>query len=77
MGFKTIWKLSAPMLALMLAAACSDGQDMNPQEEPASGEVNTEEPASGDTNVDEPAGGEVNTEEPASGDTNAEEPTNK
>jgi uncharacterized lipoprotein len=66
---KSLWKLSAPILAVMLTAACSSDQDMSPQEEPANGGINTEE-------TDQPAGAEVNPEKPANAE-NTEDPTNE
>ncbi|WP_078410689.1 hypothetical protein [Priestia abyssalis] len=89
MIFKNLWKLSIPVFALMIAAACNDVQDMTPEEEPTNGEMNPEEPAtpadgevdpeepvSEEVNPEEPANNDMNTEEPTGGETNAEEPAN-
>jgi hypothetical protein len=62
MKLKKWLKLSATLLALMLATACSSGQeDVNPQEEPVNSEMNEE---------DVPVNGEIETEDPASIDGN-------
>ena len=86
MKLKKWLKLSAPLLALMLATACSNGQEeVNPQDEPAGSELNeedvpvdggveTEEPASDDAETEEPASEDAETEEPASDDAKTEEP---
>jgi hypothetical protein len=77
MKLKSLWKLSIPVAALMIAAACN-GQDskenMNPQDEPTNAEVNTEEPANKEATPSEDS---TNTEEPADGQTNSEDSTNK
>ena len=82
MKFKKLLKLSAPVLALLLATACSDGQDeVNPDEE-VNSDINVEEesPVNGDVETDEPASeeldtdNEVETEEPDSSD--LDDPTN-
>jgi hypothetical protein len=82
MVFKTLWKLSTPVLALMLVAACNNGQDtkenMNPQEKSTNAEINTKEPASKEVTPEEkPTNGDTNSEEPTDGKTDSEESTNK
>ena len=62
MKLKNCLKLSAPLLVLMLATACSGGQEeVNPQEESVNSEMNQE---------DVPVNGEMETEDPASSDGN-------
>ncbi|WP_245947489.1 hypothetical protein [Bacillus taeanensis] len=81
---KTLWKLAVMVFAVMIASACgaAEDQDMNeeiaPEEEPASGDMNTEEPAVGEEMApEEPANGGMNTEEPADEEEVApEEPAN-
>jgi hypothetical protein len=84
MLFEKYWKLSAPVLALMLVSACNGGQDI--EEEPASGEIGTEIPANEEMAPEDTNDSEMNTEEPASseeivpedpanGDMNTEEST--
>jgi hypothetical protein len=55
MVFKRLWKLSVPVLAMVLATACSNGQDMEEeiQEAPVNSNINTEEPANDDMNIEE------------------------
>jgi hypothetical protein len=86
MTFNKYWKLSAPILAVLLATACSNTdsdikEDLTPQEEPTSGEVS---PENSDLNSEEPTSGEVspensdlNSEEPSSEELTPEEPTNE
>lgn len=73
MLLKKYLKLSSPLLALLLASACSGGQDMN--EEPANSGVNSEESISGETENEVPAMEEMAPEEPTDGETNTEEST--
>ncbi|KAB7709017.1 hypothetical protein F9802_02465 [Bacillus aerolatus] len=77
MVFKQIWKILVLVFALMLVTACSNDQDMNPQEAPANSDINTEEPSSGEINTEEPSSGDTDMEEPSSGDMNTEEPAEK
>ena len=73
MKFKKWSKLSAPLLALMLATACSDGQEeVNPQEEPVNNEMNEEEvPVNGEMETEDPASSDEET--PSLGDENIQE----
>jgi stringent starvation protein B len=82
MVFKTLWKLSIPVLALMLVAACNNSQDtkenMKPQEKSTNVEMNTKEPASKEVTPEEkPTNGDTNSEEPTDGKTDSEESTNQ
>ena len=89
MTFNKYWKLSAPILAVLLATACSNTdsdiqEDLTPQEEPTSGEVspdnsdlNSEEPSSEEITPEEPSNGEINSEDPSSEEITPEEPTNE
>jgi hypothetical protein len=82
MAFKTLWKLSTPVLALMLVAACNNSQDtkenMNPQEKSTNVEINTEKPASKEVAPEEkPTNGDTNSAEPTDGKTDSEESTNQ
>ena len=43
MKFKKLLKLSAPVLALLLATACSDGQDEENLDEEVNSDINVEE----------------------------------
>jgi hypothetical protein len=76
MAFKKHWKLTAPVLAMMLAAACSDGQDMQEdiQDEPVNGDINTEEPLGGETDSEVPANDDMNMEEPTGEEADSEVP---
>ena len=58
MKFKKLLKLSAPVLALLLATACSDGQNEENLDEEVNTDINVEEEA--------PVNGEVENDEPAS-----------
>jgi hypothetical protein len=75
MLFKKYWKLSAPVLTLMLVSACNGGQDI--EEEPASGEIGTEIPANEEMAPEDTNDSEMNTEEPASSETETENPSSE
>lgn len=86
MTINRYWKLSAPILAVLLVTACSNTdsdikEDLTPQEEPTSGEVspensdlNTEGPSNEKITPEEPTNGEINSEDPSSEETTLEEP---
>ena len=79
MTFNKYWKLSAPILAVLLATACSNTdsdiqEDLTPQEEPTSGEVS---PENSDLNSEEPSNEEITPEEPSNGEINSEEPNSE
>ena len=61
MKFKKLLKLSAPVLALLLATACSDGQNEENLDEEVNTDINVEEevPVNGDVENDEPASEEL------------------
>jgi hypothetical protein len=89
MTFNKYWKLSAPILAVLLATACSNTdsdiqEDLTPQEEPTSGEVtpenselNTEEPSSKELTPEEPTNEDLNTDNPTEEETDTEEPSSE
>jgi PBP1b-binding outer membrane lipoprotein LpoB len=89
MIFNKYWKLSTLVFAVLLATACSNtDQDMqeevNPQEEPTSGEVspenselNTEEPSSEELTPEEPTNEDLNTDNPTEEETDTEEPSSE
>ena len=89
MTFNKYWKLSAPILAVLLATACSNTdsdiqEDLTPQEEPTSGEVspdnsdlNSEEPSSEELTPEEPTNEDLNTDNPKEEETDTEEPSSK
>ena len=81
MAFNKFWKLSTPILAVMLAAACSDSQDepvnddVSPEEVPANGEMNTEDSLNDESNTDIPTTEEITPEEPTNEESNTEVPS--
>jgi hypothetical protein len=79
MTFNKYWKLSAPILAVLLATACSNTdsdtqKDLTPQEEPTSGDVS---PENSDLNSEEPSNKNITPEEPSNGEINSEDPNSK
>lgn len=80
---RNYWKLSAPLLAIMLVAACGNSQDMQEdiQEAPVNGDVNTEEsvdpgaPATEENAPEEPASEEIVPEASEDTEMNSEEVT--
>src|SRR6476660_5049491 len=89
MIFNKYWKLSAPILAVMLAVACSNTdsdiqENLTPQEEPTNGEVspensnlNSEEPSSEELTPEKPTNEDLNTDNPKEEETDTEEPSSK
>ncbi len=61
MKFKKFWILSVALLSLLLLAACSNGQEMDPEGEPTNIEMTPQdEPTNSEiTPEDEPANGEM------------------
>ena len=82
-----LWKLAIPALALVLATACSNAEDIQENvdlqeqpvdgniEEPADTNLDSDTPSSNDLNTEEPANDDLDSEEPANDDVNPEEPT--